>query len=158
MIEPKRITIKNSDGNDMVFNMQPLPALDAGFLDKEIMSLLIPALGGIENLDAKFNFEIASKAMSIALRKLSKQEYSQLISELLRTTQHIAQEKEVKSLTLDDINNLFLGNLKGLYKLIYEVMKFNKFTPFEMVEGGSLIQKIRGSIKQKPKTKKNLSK
>jgi hypothetical protein len=157
MIEPKKFTVKNSDGNDMVFNMQPLPALDAGFLDKEIMSLLIPALGGIENLDAEFNFEIASKAMATALKGLSKQEYNQLISDLLKTTQYLEKGTQVKSLTLEDINNLFSGNFRGLYKLVYEVMKFNKFTPFEMVEGGNLIQKIRGSIKQKPKTKKSSS-
>lgn len=156
MIEPKRIIIKDRDDNDMVFNLQPLPALKAIVLDKKIMSLLIPALGGIKDLDKEFDLKIASMAMAESLTKLSDQEYEKFVIDLLTGVQLVQQGQEIKSITTDQINVLFLGNAKGLYKLMFEVMKFNKFTPFELVEGGNLIQKITGSMNKSPKTKKNL--
>jgi hypothetical protein len=159
MIEPKRIRV---DG--LCFDMQPLPALKAIGLDKKILTLAIPILGGLKNisLDSDIDFEAISRGLYEAFNKLDTAEFEILVSDILCKTAYMPEHGAPEELTKTTIDRIFQGSLQTLYKLIFEVMRFNKFTPFVLAEGGG-VAKLIGSFvspikkKKKPGRKSGIS-
>ena len=156
MIEPKIIEI---DG--LEFNLQPLPPLKSIKLDKKILSLLVPALGGLKNLslNQEIDMETVAKGISESLQKLDDKEFEKLIVDLfsgsLFLNKNVEQgEAPTEEINLGNINRIFAGSHTTIYKLMFEVMKFNKFSPFVLGDGFAM-KKIFTSPEQKDKVKKS---
>ena len=150
MLDP--ITI-NIDG--LAFNLAALPALKAIGLDKKIMTLAIPILGGLKelNLDVDVDFEAIARGLQEALSAMDTSAFETLIQDLLSTTVHLPKGGSPAELNKTVIDTIFQGGISTLYKLLFKVMKFNKFTPFEVVGGGNVAGLIatlkKPTLKQK---------
>jgi len=156
MIEPKNITIE-----DMEFQVTPMGGLEASRLDKRILTLIIPALGGLNNLDldSEIDFSVIFTGLTKGLEALSDKEFENLICSLLSKVVYLPENQAPISLSSkSSIDAVFQMKLLILYKLLFEVMKYNKFTPFEVAEGGSLTSAIHTSAVQKQADKKHGSK
>ncbi len=151
MIEPKTIEV-----DEMEFYLQPLPALKAIKLDKRVLSLVIPVLGGIKSfsLDSDIDMETLARGLSEAVSKLEDNDFEKLTIDLLSGASYIEKGSPPQEITADIINNIFRGKILSLYKLMFEVMRYNKFSPFGLVEGGNIIQKIITSVNPKDSEKK----
>ena len=132
----------------MSFQLIPLPALKALRLDKKVVTVLIPAISGLKelNLDAQIDLESLSRGISEALSRLSDDDFENLAIDLLSSVTYIPDNAVPIELTsTQEINNIFSGKLITIYKLFFEVMKYNKFSPFALLEGdGNLMSKIIG--------------
>lgn len=154
MIEPKTIII-----DKIKFYLQPLRPLKAIRLDKQVLALCIPAFGGVEDLslDSEIDLSKLTQGISTALQKMEDDVFEKFIKDLFSGACVIEKESPPEELTEEVINRIFRGGkMLTMYKLAFEIMKFNKFTPFELVEGGSVIEKIDSLTKQtkKPTTLK----
>ena len=164
MLEPKTITIKR-EGGDMEFFLSPLPALTAIKLDKRVLTLLLPALSGFKelSLDSSIDLNALTKGVSEALGRMDDKDFEELVLQLLSTA--VYQKQGSAPLELNDkhnINKVFGGELISLYKLLFEVMRYNKFSPFVLLEGGgSVMSRIltsSGQTNKEGKTGKELEK
>jgi hypothetical protein len=128
MEDSNMLDIQNITIDGMEFQLVPLPILKAARLDKKVISILTPVLGTVKSLDDE-----------IDLGKVIDEEYEKFIIDLCSTvTCHKPGQPPVQ-LMGENINELFKGALKTLYKLMYEVMKYNKFSPFAlMADSGNL--------------------
>ena len=151
MIEPKTIKI-----DELSFYLQPLRPLKAIRLDKQILTLLLPALGGLKDLslDSNVDLGVLSKGVSDALQAMDGDDFEKFIIELFTSAQFMENGQPPQDLTDGVVNRIFSGKLFSIYKLVFEIMKFNKFTPFELVGDGNLMSKIGISVNPKKKMKK----
>jgi len=151
MIEAKKINI---DGIDFMLN--PMKVFTALRLDKKVISLLLPAMKGLSGskLDDEVDFGEILAALGESLEKMSDAETEKFFVEILQGVQIMEPGQPVKEVTPDVIGTSFQGKLMTLYKLVGEVMKFNKFTPFEMLQAGGLMSLINGSESLKSPSKK----
>lgn len=152
MIEPKTITI---DG--MEFNLRPLPIMKALKLDKRVVTILLPVLGGVKefSLDAKVDLKTMADGVAESLSRMENKDFEELVIDLLSGVIYLEPGKGAQEITLDIINRIFQGKLSTVYKLMFEVMKFNKFSPFELVAGGNVMNKILISASTMQEEKKN---
>lgn len=152
MIDPKTIEV---DG--MEFYLQPLPALKAIKLDKRIVSLLVPALGGLKDisLNTNIDMETIAKGIAEALERMEDNDVEKLVVDLLDGAAYMEKGAAAQDMTANIINTLFRGKLVTLYKLMFEVMKYNKFSPFVLVGGGDAMKKIFTSLTQTKIEKEN---
>lgn len=120
-----------------------LPALDAGALDIQVNALIVPVLASIENfsLDSEISPKMFFEALTKALQSLTKEKFKQLMTETLINTSYLQTNKPAQQLSEPVINEIFRGKLLTLYKTFGEVIKFNKFLPFELMEAGGLEMK-----------------
>ena len=151
MIQPKTIDI-----NGLKFYTQPLPAMRAVILDKKIVTLLIPVLGSLDGLklDDEINFDEITTHLSDALAKLTDSDFKQFLLELLSTTTYqgeVGGTEENEALSESAINKIFQGRLKSMYTLMFRIMEYNKFSPFELLGDGAEILKTLSSSSQKKK-------
>lgn len=140
MLEPKKIEI-----DEMKFQLIPLKALEAVTLDKKVLELLLPALGGIQDLslDANIDMEVLSRGVTEALSNFDDEKTLGLILNLLKNVTYIESGKPPRGLNDQEvINDVFRGKHFTIFKLMFEVMKFNKFTPFVLVAGGGNLTEI----------------
>lgn len=135
------------------FEMFLMPTLKAMVLDKKLSTLLIPALGGIKDLEKRtVDFKLMAEAVATALGNLPDNEFQKTLLDLLSHCRYMG-EKAV-DLTEDVINTQFRAKSIVLYKLVVEVMKFNNFIPFELLDGlGIAKMLISGSPEKKQKNK-----
>lgn len=155
MIEPKNIEL---DG--MKFQLQPLPSLKALRLDKKVIELVVPVIGGIKefSLDAEIDLEAVSKAFSESLGRMRDDEFEKLVADLLSSVLYLPIGGTPQELNPEVINQVFRGKISLIYKLAFQVMRYNKFSPFELVGGGNVISKILSSTEQTKTQKKSGSK
>ena len=135
------------------FEILLMPTLKAMVLDKKLSTLLIPALGGIKDLESrKVDFKLMAEAVATALGNLPDNEFQKTLLDLLSHCRYKG-EKAV-DLTEDVINTQFRAKSIVLYKLVVEVMKFNNFIPFELLDGlGIAKMLISKSPEKKQKNK-----
>ena len=147
MIEPKEETI---DGIKFYFN--PLPARLALKLDKQVITLITPALGGLKDFDLKKYIDLKAIVEGIgeALRSLDGDDFIKLVLDLLCKTATCPEGEGPQLIDGDIFDKVFSGNNKTVYKLMFAVMKYNKFLPFELGLGGSVMKKIL-SLNEKTK-------
>lgn len=133
------LDIQNVTIDGMEFQLVPLPSLKAARLDKKVISILAPVFGTVKSLDDEIDISKVVDVVMDALSKLSDEEYEKFIIDLCSgVTCHKPGQPPVQ-LMGENINELFRGALKTLYKLMYEVMKYNKFSPFAlMADSGNL--------------------
>lgn len=135
MLDTKQIVI---DG--ITFQLHPLPILSAAKLDKRVVSLLAPVLGTVKSLDDEIDLGKVIDVVMEALSNLSDSDYEQFIIDLCSTVICVVPGQPPTEVTSQKINEIFKGSLKTLYKLMYEIMRYNKFTPFELMAGGNVNQ------------------
>jgi hypothetical protein len=144
--------------NGMRFHFNPLPAKKALKLDKRVITLLVPIFGGLKdlNLNSGIDTETMARGVSEALSNMTDEDYDKFIIDLLSATQYyqegVATPVEITSTVIDTI---FRGELATLYKLMFEIMKYNKFFPFALGVGGKGILGMFTSQDQKQSEKKN---
>lgn len=138
MIEAKLIKI-----NGMEFQLRPIPILSALKLDKKVVSLLLPLLGGVEDLslDAKIDIGKGMNAIAEVLGKMPDVEFEKFVIDMLSSTVAILPGQAPQEISAGNFNTIFAGSLMTVYKLLWEVMKFNKFSPFGLAGGGIEIAK-----------------
>lgn len=159
MLEPKDEVI-----DSMKFNFSPLSALVALKLNKKIISLLAPALGGLDkiSLDTKIDLKVISQGIGSALDNLGDEETESFLLNLFSTTTYVSTDGETPPEVISSkevFNLIFTGiELKTIYKVMFAVMKYNKFFPFGLVAGGNVMNKIFTSLEKTKKEKKNGSK
>jgi hypothetical protein len=142
----------------MKFQLNKMPALTALKLDKKVVTLMLPIFVGLEDLHLDgeaFKLDSMAKAIQETLINLDDKEWDGFIQDMLSHVIYLPDDDESQQLTSKVINNIFRAKLFIVYELLFEVMQFNKFTPFEMVEGGKLTKGIGGFSKQKEKKEKN---
>jgi len=128
MLEAKEIVI-----DEMKFQLNPLKGFKALKLDKKIVSILMPMIKGIDSLDSDIDFGKAISGLAEALESMKDDDYEKFILDLLSTTIYTPAGKVPEVLGQTAIDNYFQGCATTLYQLMFEVMKYNKFTPFELV-------------------------
>lgn len=142
MLEIKEITI---DG--MKFQLHPLKGLKAVKLDKKVISLLLPLVEGVSDMDSQIDIGKALNGLSGAISNLEDQEYENFVCDLLSTTIIMLDKKPPEQIESSTIDEAFQGHILTLYKLMMEVMKYNKFTPFVLAGGGGFtMSTIAGSL------------
>jgi hypothetical protein len=132
----------------MKFQMYPLKGFTALRLDKKVVTLLLPVLGGLDNLDKQIDLKTVFNGFAESLEKLSDVEFQKFVSDLLSTTQYLPEGKPPQEITPDVIDSAFRGKILVIYKLLFEVMGYNQFTPFVLVGGGGLGTDITSIFKK----------
>lgn len=155
--------VKEIEIDGMQFQLFPMKGMKSFLLEKKIMTMLVPIIGGLKDMDAEVDFKVVSEGIYEALTSLNEIEYKKLVLDLISEIMLIPtnpQAGEGQALQMNEsvINNKFSGKTMVLYKLIIESLKFNKFLPFEMVAGGLKMRQIVSSFEQKKKVKKSGSK
>lgn len=151
MIEPKKLNI---DG--MEFTIHPMPALRALKLDKRIITMLLPIISGFKKLDLDSDIDMGAivSGISEGMNKLDEATYEKLVIDMLSNVQCIPPGGEACQLdSAGSIDRVFVGNLLTVYKLMFEVMRHNKFSPFALVGDGNGIKKILSSFGRTVKEK-----
>ena len=148
MLEPKNVIIDD----ELEFQLTPIPVMHALVLDKQIVSLLLPAMSGFAGLDTIDMSETVGE-LSGALQKMGDKEFQKFVIALTATTIFIPAGGAPVELNENKINEIFSGRLFSLYKLLLEIMRYNRFSPFELIGGGLGMKKISISDTPKIKTK-----
>jgi hypothetical protein len=146
MIESKKITI---DGID--FQLNPLPIFTALTLDKKVISLLLPALRDMNGMNLETEIKMGSilEALGASLDKMTDDETVKFFTDLFKGVIAIPSNQPPEELNSDGFNKIFQGKLITIYKLAGEVMKYNKFTPFVLLQAGGVTTLIDGLKSQK---------
>jgi hypothetical protein len=139
------------------FQLQPIPPLEAIKLDKRVGTLFLPVISGFKelNMEAEIDLEKIASGVSKALNELSGEDFQKLIIDLFQTTSYLPEGASAEMLTREIINKVFLGKTNSIYKLAFEIMKYNKFSPFVLVGGGNVMSTILGSSKSEKKPKES---
>ena len=136
MIQSKKIEL-----GGLSFMLQPLPALTAMRLDKRVLTVVLPAISGFKNLslDTELDLGLLSRALSEALGRLPDTDFENLVTDLLSCVVYLPKgESPIELTSIQSINAIFCGEIVLIYKLLFEVMRFNKFSPFALLEGGGM--------------------
>lgn len=132
---------KEIDG--IKFHIQQFPALKALRIEKKVMTLILPSVGSLiggidlqKGLDTDLDFSNIGQGLMVSLEKLSDNDFETLILELLGNTQFEITGEAVEFIGKSNFDKVFQGKLITVYKVIFEIMKVNKFCFFEVVGGG----------------------
>lgn len=127
---------KNTQIDGISFTILPLQGLKALRLDKKVVSMLLPAFKAIKNVDTEINLGELFGALSESLDKLSESDLEKFLLDMFSTTTAIPQGQAPTQLDQNGIDKVFVKNPLAIYKLVWEVAKFNNFTPFALMGGG----------------------
>ncbi len=128
---------------NVVFNIIQFPVMTALKLERKINLIFLPAIGGflknadlskMINMDVAVDFKNIFDGFIEGLEKLSDQEYENLILNLMSRVQVEITGKPIREMDKSVFEEVFQGNLFAVYKLMFEIMKFNKFSFFVLVE------------------------
>jgi hypothetical protein len=128
--------VKNVNVDGLEFQINLMDPLDALALDKKVVGLLLPMAGEIQNLNSEINIGSILNGLSDSFMKMPKEDFKEFIVDMFSCV--ICNGSPPLQLTRDQINKTFKGKLFSIYKLIWEVMKFNKFSPFELLGAGGV--------------------
>ena len=131
MLEAKNIEI-----DKIQFQLNPLKGFKAIKLDKKVVSLLIPLFKGLKDLDSELDLGKSIDGIGSALDSMKEDEFEKFTIDLLSTTIILIDGKPPMEIDKNVIDTEFQGNTITFYKLLFEVMKYNKFTPFVLASGG----------------------
>lgn len=138
------------------FQLKPLSPLDVFRLDKTILGLVAPALSGLgkgASGKLEIQFDKSSSALANLLIQLPDDLVTTFLTKALSRTIWIGAEGAVELKTETAINKAFAeSNVMAIYKLLWEVLKYNKFSFFGLMDSGIGILKTLGLQSQMPKT------
>lgn len=151
------IAITQVEVDGMKFQLIPLPLLKVLKLDKQLLTLLLPALSGFKNLDAEVDLEAITKGISEALTRMPNEDFESFVTDLLSCATYLpSNSPPVQMTSTDQVNTIFSGKILSVYKLLFQVMKHNKFSPFALMEGGGDLKGlISGLLKPGDSRKEN---
>lgn len=146
MLDPQSKTI---DGVD--FNFLPMDPYVVARLEKKLAPVLLPVIGGLKALtldtdvsDA-IDFEVMARGLREAITDLPDNEYELMLKTVLgsvtATVPNLGAELCSQKGAI-----VFQGNTMLLYKVVVEAMRYNKFIPFALIEGGGAIKGIVSSL------------
>lgn len=151
MREPIQVTVEGK-----VFNLAPMKARKVGELERKLLKALAPLLAGMGGLlplfpdlmekgaaspllaDALAMVDLSRLALGVqdALASLPDHEFDAL---LVGMCAHVSTHVEGKgncSLMTGDLIDAALESTAQMYRLMYEVARYNKFLPFGLVGAG----------------------
>lgn len=134
----KQVTI---DGK--TFQLARIPALQALRLERQLIRVLAPLLSGLSGIDfsnpeATVDLSALGGGVVRALEALPEHEFLALVGTLLSRVTAVTATNGAVLLDSDDaINSVFTDGLLTLYKLLLEVARFNKFSPFALLGSGN---------------------
>lgn len=145
IIPPKEIKI-----DDLQFYIHSFPALEALKLQSILLQKVGPALGQLlgkvktDNiLDTDLNGEDLSKALQLLFSSLDEEIFISLVLRILKNTiAIIPNEPEIVLNAEENINRVFQRNLIAIYKVIFEILKFNYSDFFVLM--GDIGTKMKG--------------
>lgn len=147
MLEP--IT-KEIDGITFQFTpMDPLTALD---LDREVNTLLMPLLGGLDVGDGTgdaINLEVMVRGLAGALKSHDRASYTRLFKDMFASVQVVVPGKGAHDLNSPVGMSVFHGQIMLMYKVFFEVMRYNKFLPFALSQLGPAMGKMLATFAPK---------
>ena len=128
--DPKQVTVEGTK-----FYIFPFPAFKAANLSGELAALIAPLLsslgaliGSNDNL-LDVNVEEAAPSIAGAFNSLSGDKLESLLKKLLiankNITVEVEDEDEPQRLTEDLANEIFCGEVQGLFILAFEVIRLN---------------------------------
>lgn len=120
----------NIDGEN--FKLTPLPTFTALKLNNKILALIAPAFAAVKDfdLDAEINLGDILDALSISLMNLKDEDFVKFIVGMCSTVIYEPVGKQVMQMNESVIDKEFKGKLLTIYKLLFEIMKYNKLGPF----------------------------
>ena len=147
------IEVKNVELDGLEFQLSPLPIRSALRLDKKLVEILAPILaklvdGGQDLL--KMEIQSVAVAIQAGLASIDDNEFVTFVLDCLSTTSCITGKVTLLN-SEKALGEVFSGNLMGIYKLVFEVCRFNKFTPFAL--GGLGLKSLETDGSPKPEEK-----
>lgn len=154
MLEVTKITV-----GEMEFQITPMPLMEQAKYNLKVMRLVAPLISALDGLQkdedapakskdapTEVQFDKVAGAIGTALEVFSDEEAEAFYVGMLKRVQRVdGQVIELSS--IGGINRAFEGTgPTDLYRLLFEVAKFNKFTPFVLAGAGSPIGGILGSF------------
>lgn len=149
MLDPLNITI---DGLD--FQYMPLSPVEVLKLDKTLLGLLAPALAGMSKKDGKLDIDLSVSAPALGnlLIQLPDEQFMAFATRLLGRTTCITGGTNLMS-SAAAFNKVFAeSSVVTIYKVLFEALKYNKFSFFELAASGAAMLKTLGLSEQTPKT------
>jgi hypothetical protein len=152
------------------FQINPIPLTRALKLNRKVERLTINALKALESLKEPLidmflsdgSDDVSDEEMIDMLRKaniektlgviqevistMNDAEFEQFIKEMFKDVKCVVEGLGAVEVTDDQyFDKIFAGAVASIYPLLYEVMKYNNFTPFAVAGIGKLMNKINGS-------------
>lgn len=158
MLEPEEKEI-----GGYTFTFHPLNVFKATVLDKKLVSLLLPALAGLkdvvegedpESLTDALDFKVISEGISKALQEMKDNDFESFVRSLLETVIVQTKSSGAHQCTSKEGEKVFEGDVFLMYNVCYEVMRFNKFSPFALAGRGEEIRKMVSSVAPRGTRKK----
>ena len=138
---------KKIEIDGMNFQITKFGAFQSMQIEKRIMGILAPiGASFIPKQDGKkrpaVNFEDVGKTFSQVLYSLSDSEFQNTILTALKNTIYLGNGEAPQEITLKVFDSIFIDKLSVVYKLIFEIMKFNNFCIFELLRSDEGLSKI----------------
>lgn len=152
MLQPEQKTI---DG--MAFQFIPMAVLKASRLDKRVLALLAPVVGSLSglDLDSEVDADRLARGVASALQSMDDQAFTSLLRDTLDTVVYLPEGMAPLNLGNENaINQAFTGRLDTLYKVVVEVMRYNRFTPFALLGTFGNLAQTLGLSEAKSTSKK----
>ena len=135
MIEGKEFIVAGQK-----FRVIPLQLMKALRLERKILQVVSPLLGGLNGVDVKSEANVSffvglAPTIADALSTLSDNEFAALSTDLLSSVMWLPEGKPPIMLETDQALNdayMVLGSTMSVYKVMLEVMRQNKMLPFEL--------------------------
>ena len=146
------------------FTFTPMNPFKALVLDKKVLSLLTPIIAGIKNIEKAgetediteiLDFKLVSEGLGEALGKMSGAEFETFARDLLRNV--VVEVPGQGAFACGDDKgamHVFTANISLMYEVMIEVMRYNKFSPFALMERGVGIDEIVTSLAPKSTPKR----
>jgi hypothetical protein len=162
MLEPETVEIAG-----MQFQLIPMPGLTRMKWDFKVLQLIAPLVGAldgmkgaVDDLDdegkktdsddfdmSKMDFAKIAGSLTDALGTLPDEQRESLIKGMLAYTQRIDCQPAIALASNNAIEKAFADESPiAIYELVYQVARYNKFTPFAVLGTGSRIKGILGSF------------
>lgn len=152
MIETKEVNIE-----DMKFSIQQFHAMTSLKLEKRTLTLLAPLLNILKGdkksmLDEEIDMEVLTSSAQEILLNLDDNVFEEYIKDMVAFS-FVTLENSATPVQLNNMqvfNGVFAGKNSVIFKLLFEIMKINKFAFFELVGGGEgIINLSKNMIKSK---------
>jgi hypothetical protein len=160
--EKKMATTKKKDVtvDGITLQLRKIEVFKRISLDRKLDALLGPVAGTIMSAVGKDGFEanidMAMTKIAMHLSSMPESEYMPMVEELLSSVTAIVPGKQAVELTRDGMDVLEDYGMTTIYKIIFEVMKWNKFLPFDLAalqqRIGAVMTKINGLTQEPQKT------
>lgn len=163
--------VKNVSIGGMEFQLLPMPLLEASKWDRKVLQIIAPlvkALGGMKLDDAQpkedvaeaspdVDFSVVSEALQDALQVLPDDQLESFIKGMTRYASRIDVTPPIALGSNTGLERAFEdANPMDLYKLLFEIARYNKFSPFALTGSGNPISGILGSVLPVAKGRMNL--